>query len=92
MRVFEAKIQPPTVNAEVLYALTLFLRCTGPLYYFHRDNNTIADGWTGDFFLNSSLYIEDNVKLSVVGEEYGGDVNRFLLVSYRRVYRALLVP
>lgn len=52
----------------------------GPLYHFQRANNTISDSWTGDFFLNSSLYIEDNVLLEVLGEHYGGDVNRWLLV------------
>lgn len=65
--------------------LTIMHLMPGPLYHFNRDANEFSDVWTGDFFLDSSLYIEDNTLLNIIGEEYGGDVNRFFLVSGRLV-------
>lgn len=53
----------------------------GPIYHFNSNNNTIADYWTGDYFLNSSLYIQDNVRLDIFGPDYGGDVNNFYVRS-----------
>lgn len=58
-----------------------FFRHAGPLYHFNRKDNILSDRYTGDFFLNSSLYIEDNTLLNITGEDYGGDVNRFFLVN-----------
>lgn len=66
------------------HASVLAAPYVGPLFHFDRSNMTIADGWTGDFYLNSSLYVKDNVRLSVVSTEYGGDVNRLFLVSLCR--------
>lgn len=54
---------------------------TGPLYHFNRAENDFSDEYTGDFFLNSSMYILNNTLLSVIGEDYDGEVNRFFLVS-----------
>lgn len=61
----------------------------GPLYHFDRENNTIVSEWTGDFYLNASMYVEDNVRLDVIGIEYDGDVNRFLLVSARGAWACM---
>lgn len=66
----------------------------GPLYHFDRDANEFSDEWTGDFFLDSSLYIEDNTLLNIIGDEYDGNVNRFFLVSGHSVniYIYIMAP
>lgn len=60
----------------------------GPLYYFNKEANATAIEHTGTFFLESDLYIEENVRLDVIGSDYGGDVSRLLLV---RTWQSYLV-
>ncbi|CAM9492604.1 unnamed protein product, partial [Choristocarpus tenellus] len=53
----------------------------GPLYYFDLETNSITDTWTGTWYLESSLYIEDDSLLEIKGPSIGGDVDRLLLRS-----------
>lgn len=69
----------PTIAARCP-ALLLLPQPTGPLYHFNKKDNEIVDEYTGTFFLNSSMYIEDNTLLDITSPAYGGDASRLLLV------------
>lgn len=53
----------------------------GPLYHWDKLTNQLSDVYTGNFFLDSSLYVYRNTTLEVVGEAYGGTSNELLLVN-----------
>lgn len=54
---------------------------TGPLYPYDAGNNTLVHNITGQWYLNSSLYVTTDSTLVVRGTDVGGDCDRLLLTS-----------